>query len=59
MGIDDLANKAKGVLGGRDAESLKEDAAEVKEILTGEGSLMDKAKAAFEAIKDPGAPGEG
>lgn len=39
-------------------EGLKEDLAEVKEIAQGEGSLMDKAKAAVEAVKDPGAPGE-
>jgi hypothetical protein len=36
----------------------KEDAEEVKNIATGEGSLKTKAKAAGEAIKDPGAPGE-
>lgn len=59
MGIDDLVNKAKDLIGDRDADSLKEDAAEVKDIITGEGSIADKAKAAFEAIKDPGAPGEG
>ena len=41
------------------AEGLKEDAAELKDIATGEGSLADKAKAAVEALKDPGAPGDG
>ncbi len=59
MGIDDLVNKAKDLIGDRDAESLKTDAKEVKDIITGEGSVTDKAKAAFEAVKDPGAPGEG
>ena len=38
--------------------ALKEDAEELKDIATGKGSLKDKAKAAGEAIKDPGAPGE-
>lgn len=58
MGIDDLVNKAKDLVGDRDMESLKEDAAEIKDIVQGEGSVTDKAKAAFEAIKDPGKPGE-
>jgi hypothetical protein len=39
-------------------EGLKEDLGELKDIAQGEGSLMDKAKAAVEAVKDPGAPGE-
>ena len=39
-------------------ESLEEDAKELKDIATGEGSVTDKAKEAFEAIKDPGAPGD-
>jgi hypothetical protein len=54
-----LADRAKSVVdkrGGTDA--LKEDAEEVKDIAAGKGSLKDKAKAAGEAIKDPGAPGE-
>ena len=38
--------------------ALKEDAEELKDIATGKGSLKTKAKAAGEAIKDPGAPGE-
>lgn len=40
------------------AEGLKEDLGELKDIAQGEGSLADKAKAAVEAVKDPGAPGE-
>jgi hypothetical protein len=42
--------------GGSDA--LKEDAEELKDIAAGKGSLKDKAKAAGQAIKDPGAAGE-
>ena len=42
--------------GGTDA--LKEDAAELKDIAKGKGSLADKAKAAAAAIKDEGAQGE-
>jgi hypothetical protein len=54
-----LADQAKKLVdkrGGTDA--LKEDAEELKDIASGKGSLKDKAKAAGEAIKDPGASGE-
>ena len=54
-----LGDRAKDLVekrGGRDA--LKKDAAELKEIAKGKGSLADKAKAAAAAIKDEGAPGE-
>ncbi|MGD9694860.1 MAG: hypothetical protein AB7V42_04260 [Thermoleophilia bacterium] len=57
--LDKITDKAKELLesrGGLDA--LKEDAAELKDIATGDGSLTDKAKDALEAIKDPGKPGE-
>ena len=37
--------------------ALKEDAEEVRRIAQRKGSLADKAKAAGEAIKEPGAPG--
>ncbi len=47
----DLTEKGKGVAG-----KLAEDAKEVTEIAKGEGSLGDKAKAALDAVKDPGAP---
>ena len=51
-----IADKAKEQVdkrGGTDA--LKEDAAELKDIAKGKGSLKDKAKEAAEAVKDPGA----
>ncbi len=48
---DDLKLKERG-------EGLKDDIAELKDIAQGDGSVMDKAKAAVEAVKDPGAPGE-
>jgi hypothetical protein len=54
-----LADQAKKIVdkrGGTDA--LKEDADELKDIASGEGSLKDKAKAAGDAIKEPGKPGE-
>ncbi len=59
--MKNLADKAKNQVekrGGSDA--LKEDAAELKSIAKGKGSLKDKAKAAGKAIKDPGAekPGD-
>lgn len=53
-----LADRAKGVVdkrGGTDA--LKKDAQELREIAKGKGSLKDKAQAAADAIKDPGAEG--
>ncbi|HET6692465.1 MAG TPA: hypothetical protein VFG74_16550 [Miltoncostaeaceae bacterium] len=59
MDIGKITDKAKELIdqrGGMDA--LKEDAEELKDIATGEGSLTDKAKAAAEAIKDPGAKGD-
>lgn len=54
-----ITDKAKELIekrGGTD--SLKEDAGELKDIATGEGSVKDKAKAAVDAVKDPGAEGE-
>ena len=53
-----LTDKAKELVekrGGTDA--LKQDAQEVKDIAKGRGSLTDKAKAAADALKDPGASG--
>ena len=71
MGIDDLVNKAKdlaekgkdvaGDVTGKAKEvgsRVAEDAREVKDIATGEGSIQDKAKAAVEAVKDGGGPDE-
>lgn len=50
-----MANQAKRVMDKRGGtENAKEDLAEVKEALKGEGSLKDKAKAAGEALKEPG-----
>ena len=54
--LTDQAKKIVNKRGGTGA--LKEDADELKDVATGQGSLKDKAKAAGEAIKDPGAPGE-
>ncbi len=59
MDIGKLTDQAKKLIderGGVDA--LQEDAQELKDIAQGEGSLTDKAKAAAEALKDPGAKGE-
>lgn len=56
MKLNKLVDKAKKTIdqrGGMDA--LKADAEELKSIAKGKGSLKDKAKAATEAIKDPGA----
>jgi len=58
MDFGSLTKKAKQMVdkrGGTDA--LKGDAEELKDIVGGKGSAMDKAKAAGEALKDPGKPG--
>ncbi len=60
MDLGKLTDEAKKLIddrGGMDA--LKDDAMELKDIATGEGSLTDKAKAAADAVQDPGKPGEG
>jgi hypothetical protein len=54
--LTDQAKKLVEKRGGTDA--LKEDAEELKDIATGKGSLKDKGKAAADAVKDPGAPGQ-
>ena len=50
--LTDQAKKIVNKRGGTGA--LKEDAEELKDIATGKGSLKDKARAAGEAIKEPG-----
>jgi hypothetical protein len=58
MDFKKLANKAKETIDKRGGvESLKADAEELKRVAKGKGSLSDKAKAAAQAIKDPGAKG--
>jgi hypothetical protein len=55
MDLKRLAGKAKDLVEKRGGtEALKEDAAELKRIASGPGKATDKAKAAFEAVKDPG-----
>lgn len=59
MDFKKLANKAKETIDKRGGvESLKADAEELKKVAKGKGSLSDKAKAAAQAIKDPGTRGE-
>jgi hypothetical protein len=53
--LSTIANKAKDAVekrGGTD--SLKQDAEQLKGIAKGPGSLTDKAKAAAQALKQPG-----
>ncbi len=59
MDLSKLTDQAKKLFeerGGMDA--LKEDATELKDIATGEGSVADKARAAAEAVNDRGRAGE-
>ena len=59
MGLSSLTSKAKELFTKRGGSAAaKEDAQELKDIARGEGSVADKAKEGFEALKDPGAPGE-
>jgi len=59
MDFKKLANKAKETIDKRGGvESLKADAEELKKVAKGKGSLSDKAKAAAQAIKDPGERGQ-
>jgi hypothetical protein len=60
MDFKKLANKAKETIDKRGGvESLKADAEELKKVAQGKGSLSDKAKAAAQAIKEPGERGQG
>jgi hypothetical protein len=60
MNLRRLTNRAKDLVEKRGGtESVKQDAAELKDIAKGEGGLKHKAKAAAEAIKQPGAAPEG
>ena len=59
MDFKKLTDKAKQAIDKRGGmDSLKEDAQELKEVAKGQGSLTDKAKAAAQAIKEPGAPNQ-
>jgi hypothetical protein len=56
MDFSKITDKAKGLIHKRGGTSaLKEDAGELKDIATGEGSATDKAKEAAQALKEPGA----
>ena len=53
-----LADQAKKIVDKRGGtDSLQEDAEELKDIATGKGSVKDKAKAAADAVKEPGKSG--
>jgi hypothetical protein len=55
-----LMEKAKELFTRRGgAEAAKQDAQEVKDVAQSDASTSDKAKEGFQAVKDPGAPGEG
>jgi hypothetical protein len=57
-GLSSLANKAREMFHRRGgSEAAKEDVQELKDIHAGEGSMSDKAKAAVDALKEPGAKG--
>ena len=56
MDFKGLSQRAKRLIDKRGGtDSLKKDAAELRDIARGPGSVSDKAKAAADALKDPGA----
>ena len=56
MDFKRLSQQAKRLIDKRGgSKSLEEDADELRDIARGQGSLSDKAKAAADAIKEPGA----
>ena len=58
MRLGNMFNRAKREVDKRGGvQALKEDASELQGIAKQKGSMGDKAKAAGEAIKDPGAAG--
>ena len=58
MDLSRLTSKAKDMFAKRGgSEAAKKDAQELKDIARSDASLGDKAKAGFEALKEPGAPG--
>jgi len=58
--FEKLALRAKKMVDQRGGlEALKADAAQLKDIAKGEGTMSEKAKAAAQAIKVPGAEAEG
>ena len=59
MDLKRLTNRAKDLVDKRGGtDSAKQDASELRDVAKGQGSLKDKAKAAAEAIKQPGAKTE-
>jgi hypothetical protein len=58
MDLSQLTAKVKQLFAGRGGtDGIKQDAEELKDIATGEGSATDKAEAAESAVQEPGAPG--
>jgi hypothetical protein len=57
MNLDQLTQKVKGLFGSRSTDDMKQDAMEVKDTVSSDTSTTDKAKQAYEDVKDPGAPG--
>lgn len=60
MNFDKLRRQAQQIYTKRGGSSAaKADGQELKDIAAGKGTLAEKAKAAAQALKDPGARGEG
>jgi hypothetical protein len=58
VGLRRLTDQVKQMIDRRGGtKALREDATELKDVATSDEGLVDKAKDAASAIKDPGAPG--
>jgi len=56
MDFEKLKRKAQDIYTRRGgSEAAKGDASELRDILKGQGTMMDKAKRAAKALKEPGA----
>ena len=57
MNLKQITDRAKDVIEKRGGtEALKQDAAELKRIAQGQGTLKDKARRAADALKEPDRP---
>ena len=59
MGLMDLVDKARELIGGGGVDALAEKAGELSEIAQGEGSVLDKAQEAVEGLGEGGGEGGG
>jgi hypothetical protein len=57
MGLMDLIDKARELIGGGGADGLADNVGELSDIAQGEGSVLDKAQQAVEGLGEGGGEG--